>query len=232
MCVCVFVRVYLYVRVLATNHTLETVIPHARGQCVAACCSVLQRVAACCNVLQCVAVCCNVLQCVATCSRLCCMTLSLSLTLSLASALSLSRERERARFSNSLSSARALSFSRARSLSLTYTLSISIYIYIYIYIYTYFNIVHAHMLAACMFRFAVRVSIQNVINHEMWFYMFLNILARTPLTWWCTMIVWGGYDSWAPLNYWSLLQNTGLFCRALLQKRPTTLRRLLTIVQT
>jgi len=33
-------------------------------QCVAACCSVLQRVAACCSVLQCVAVCCSVLQCV------------------------------------------------------------------------------------------------------------------------------------------------------------------------
>jgi len=36
-------------------------------QCVAVCCSVLQRVAACCSVLQCVAVCCSVLQCVAVC---------------------------------------------------------------------------------------------------------------------------------------------------------------------
>jgi len=33
-------------------------------QCVAACCNVLQRVAVCCSVLQCVAVCCSVLQCV------------------------------------------------------------------------------------------------------------------------------------------------------------------------
>jgi len=33
-------------------------------QCVAVCCSVLQRVAACCSVLQCVAVCCSVLQCI------------------------------------------------------------------------------------------------------------------------------------------------------------------------
>jgi len=32
-------------------------------QCVAVCCSVLQRVAVCCSVLQCVAVCCSVLQC-------------------------------------------------------------------------------------------------------------------------------------------------------------------------
>jgi len=36
-------------------------------QCVAACCSVLQRVAVCCSVLQCVAVCCSVLQCAAVC---------------------------------------------------------------------------------------------------------------------------------------------------------------------
>jgi len=36
-------------------------------QCVAVCCSVLQRVAECCSVLQCVAVCCSVLQCVAVC---------------------------------------------------------------------------------------------------------------------------------------------------------------------
>ena len=53
-----------------------------RLQCVAACCSVLQRVAACvavccsmlqnvavrCSALQCVAVCCSVLQCVAVCA--------------------------------------------------------------------------------------------------------------------------------------------------------------------
>jgi len=38
-------------------------------QCVAACCSVLQRVAVCCSVLQCVAVCCSVLQCVAECCQ-------------------------------------------------------------------------------------------------------------------------------------------------------------------
>ena len=33
-------------------------------QCVAECCSALQRVAVCCSVLQCVSVCCNVMQCV------------------------------------------------------------------------------------------------------------------------------------------------------------------------
>ena len=36
-------------------------------QRVVACCSVLQRVAACCSVLQCVAACCRVLQCVVVC---------------------------------------------------------------------------------------------------------------------------------------------------------------------
>jgi len=36
-------------------------------QCVAVCCSVLQRGAVCCSVLQCVAVCWSVLQCVAVC---------------------------------------------------------------------------------------------------------------------------------------------------------------------
>ena len=36
-------------------------------QCVAECCSVLQRVAVCCSVLQCVAVCGSTLQCVAVC---------------------------------------------------------------------------------------------------------------------------------------------------------------------
>ena len=36
-------------------------------QCVAVCCSVLQRVVVCCSVLQCVAVCCSVLQRVVVC---------------------------------------------------------------------------------------------------------------------------------------------------------------------
>jgi len=39
-------------------------------QCVAACCSVLQRVAACCRVLPCVAACCSALQRVAVCFSL------------------------------------------------------------------------------------------------------------------------------------------------------------------
>jgi len=40
---------------------------HYVAECVAVCCSVLQRVAVCCSVLQCVAVCCSVLQRVAVC---------------------------------------------------------------------------------------------------------------------------------------------------------------------
>jgi len=40
---------------------------NALCQCVAVCCSVLQRSAMCCSLLQCVAVCCSVLQCVAVC---------------------------------------------------------------------------------------------------------------------------------------------------------------------
>ena len=36
-------------------------------QCVAVCCSVLQRVAVCCSSLQCVAVCCSALHCIAVC---------------------------------------------------------------------------------------------------------------------------------------------------------------------
>jgi len=40
---------------------------HQTGQCVAVCCSVLQRAAVCCSVLQCAAVCCSVLQCAAVC---------------------------------------------------------------------------------------------------------------------------------------------------------------------
>jgi len=36
-------------------------------QCVAVCCSVVQRVAVCCRALQCVAVCCSLLQCVTVC---------------------------------------------------------------------------------------------------------------------------------------------------------------------
>jgi len=41
-------------------------------QCVAVCCSVLQRFAVCCSALQCVAVCCSVLQRVAVCCRAFC----------------------------------------------------------------------------------------------------------------------------------------------------------------
>ena len=36
-------------------------------QCVASCCSVMQRVAFCCSVFQCVSVCCSVLQCITVC---------------------------------------------------------------------------------------------------------------------------------------------------------------------
>ena len=42
-------------------------------------------------------------------------------------------------------------------------------------------------------------------------------------------IVWSGHDQLAPSNYRSLLQNIGLVCRALMQKRPVVVRSLLIV---
>jgi len=147
---------------------------------------VLQRVATCCNVLE------AVLHDTKPLSRPFSRQRALSVSRAQASApFELSLERTCAFLVS-----RTLSVSHIHTVCLQTYIYIYIYIYIficiyiYIYIYVYnsedtrcvlstqikgrygftlsiWRIVCAHVLAACMFRFVVRVSIQNVMNHEM-----------------------------------------------------------------